>query len=312
MLESLRVTIDDLIAADQPRPPHELSAGAGFPAMLAVLRQLPGYLCILSGPERDIKFSNAAFERLIPNRRAGAALGETPLAHWPGLPEQIERTFATAEPGHLRQVAVALPPHGERFVDFAIQPILCGDGHLTAVALHGTDVTERVRAEEALRASNEQAESILGVLGDGFVAFDRDIRVVKMNAAALKYDGRQEHEILGRTHWEAWPTSAGSFLEREYARCLEEQVQISIERRYLGFGKDRWLELRLCPVLDGIVSFYRDVTDRKMSEAALRASEERFRALVEAVPHLVWEAGARRAGRMVQRAVRRIYRHHVG
>ena len=80
-------------------------------------------------------------------------------------------------------------------------------------------------------------------------------------------------------------------LEEVYLRCLNEQVQISIERQYLGFGRDRWLELRLCPVPGGIVSFYCDITDRKLSDAALRASEERFRALVEAVPHLVWEAG---------------------
>ncbi len=180
---------------------------------------------------------------------------------------------------------------GTRLVDWTCRPVLDRDGTVLAIVVHGTDVTARIRAQEALRAGSERAEAILSVLGDGFVSFDRDFRIERINAAALAYDGRQEHEIVGKTHWEAWPNSAGSALEDAYRRVLREGVQISVERHYRGSGKESWLDIRICPVLDGIVSFYQDITERKTAVESLRASEERFRALAEALPHQVWEIG---------------------
>jgi PAS domain S-box-containing protein len=290
MLKSLSVTNDNLKGADQSAPAAEPQVDLLTHGAMHLLRQLPGFLCVLSGPEGEIAFTNAGFQQLTDCCTLGKPFNDTPMAAWPGLAGAVRKAFATGEASDL--LRIALPEmYREIVIDVTVQPIRSGEGRLAAVAIQGTDVTGQVRSEAAMRAVHERAESILDVLGDGFVAFDKDFRVIKINAAALKYDGRQEHEILGKTHWEAWPSSAGSILEDVYQRCLAEQVQISIERRYLGFGRDRWLELRLCPVPGGIVCFYRDVTDRKVFEAALTAGEERFRALVEAVPHLVWEAG---------------------
>ncbi len=265
--------------------------------LLSILRQAPGFFCFLRCPDDVIALTNTAFRQLAGGEDiAERALDETPLARWPGFRERLDQArFGTASPTPLR-VGVPCETEAEgrgerRFVEFSFQPVRGASGTLLGIAVHGSDVTEHVRREQELSAENGRLESILEVLGDGFVVFDEEFRVTKINPAALKYDGRQPEEIIGKIQWEAWPTSAGSALEVAYRRCLAEQVQITFERRYLGFGKDRWLELRLCPVPGGFVSFYRDINERKASEEALRASEERFRALVEAVPHQVWEAG---------------------
>jgi PAS domain S-box-containing protein len=144
-------------------------------------------------------------------------------------------------------------------------------------------------AAAALRAEQDRARSVLASISDGFVLLDRDYRVLDINEEAMRLEQRPREEILGKTHWEAWPGTEESEIGRLYKRAMEG-AQVSLEHCYTWpDGRYAWLEMRAYPTRDGLAIFYRDVTERKKSEQALKASETRARLALKAGRMGEWE-----------------------
>ena len=139
-------------------------------------------------------------------------------------------------------------------------------------------------------ASNARYTSVLAAMSEGFVVLDEKYRVTEINAEGLRLDGRPENEILGKTHWELFPASVGTSVEAAYRKAMTERVPVELEHRYVDetAGFDVWLALRIYPVSDGVAAFYRDISETKRAEEALRASEAQFRAFAQAMPNHVW------------------------
>ncbi|MGO4469139.1 PAS domain S-box protein, partial [Pseudoduganella sp. RAF53_2] len=142
---------------------------------------------------------------------------------------------------------------------------------------------ERVRGDDEL---------ILHAINEGFVLLDREFRILQINDEALRIDGRPRSEMLGRTHWEVWPGSEQLPLADAYRKAMRERVQIDAEQVYSHNGQDMWIEARAFPVADGLAVFYRDITERKQAERALRESEATFRTMADAMPQIVWSTRA--------------------
>jgi PAS domain S-box-containing protein len=101
-----------------------------------------------------------------------------------------------------------------------------------------------------------------------------------MNAEAMRLEQRPKEAILGKTHWEAHPNAAPELCEL-YRQAMRERRASSLEHRYVWpDGRDTWIDMRAYPVGDGLAVFYRDVTDRKRAEEAIRASDDRQRFLI--------------------------------
>ena len=148
-------------------------------------------------------------------------------------------------------------------------------------ARHLAPIVERERAQARLRLEQERSHHILQTLQDGFVLLDRNFVVLQINAAGVAMEGRPAEEIVGRSHWEAWPGSQGQPAGLLYQRVMRERVALSAPLACERDGRVSWFSVHAYPYEDGVAVLYRDITQQRETERELqelgRASEQRRR-----------------------------------
>ena len=115
-----------------------------------------------------------------------------------------------------------------------------------------------------------RAADVLETMTDAFVALDRDWRVIYVNGETARMSGKAHEALLGKTVWEEWPATRGTLIEREYRRAVAERVPVQFEFQYPG-PRNIWMEIHAYPTEDGLNVFFRDITERKESDARQRA-----------------------------------------
>ncbi len=145
------------------------------------------------------------------------------------------------------------------------------------VRLHGAlqDISERKRAEQQTRRLAASLTKTLSSMTDAFVMLDLDWRLTYLNPEALRLARRPREEMMGHPVWDAFPGIAGSVFEDELRRSLNTQTPIDFESYFAPARA--WFEVRIFPSDEGLVVYYRDVTERKQADAERRALEEQLR-----------------------------------
>lgn len=189
-------------------------------------------------------------------------------------------------------------PDGEvRWIRSRVYPIRNGKGEVYRVAGIAEDITDRkeaaLRLERLLRREREarqEIDTLLESISEAFFAVDSEWRITYLNHEAERILRRPREALLMKNIWAEYPDLRGTVVERESRRAMTERVTVEQEFYYEPEGI--WLDLRVYPSVRGLSVFFRDVTERKRGEEALRQSERNLRALADSIPHLTWMADA--------------------
>jgi diguanylate cyclase (GGDEF)-like protein/PAS domain S-box-containing protein len=172
---------------------------------------------------------------------------------------------------------------------------LLHDPDVGAIVSNYRDITERKRGEEALRASEERFRALVEKSWDGMVVLRRDGTIAYVSPSTMRLLGYRPEDLLDTTIDELiHPEDRFARMERGAALKrgqLGSKIVSEMRVRHQG-GEWRWLEVITTnlledPAIAGFVVNYRDVTERKAAEAALRESEERYRLLVDQSPDAI-------------------------
>lgn len=213
-----------------------------------------------------------------------------------GIMPYIQRAFAGE--------AVAIPPiiydvselgnyqDQEPWTQSFIYPVKDETGNIREVVLVHEDITERIRAEEALRESEERFRTFFEEAPIGISVVGLNGRFVKMNKTYCEMLGYPEQELTQLTFADI---THPEDVEKDWRYIDQifkgELARYQLEKRYIKKnGEILWINLTATAIFDregkacyglGMVE---DIGDRKRTEEALQATNQTLDSLIQACP----------------------------
>jgi len=183
----------------------------------------------------------------------------------------------------------------EREIEWYDTTLKDAGGDTVGVLAVGQDVTERNRAEEALRESHEELQAIYDGMLDGLLVTDAETKeFLRVNSAICRMTGYSENELLTMSVMDLHAPEALPHVLEHFEAIVDgrEFVAEGIPfRRKDGTVYYADVATRGSPVKyhrrPCLIALIHDITERKIAQEALRESEEFSSSLLNYSPHPV-------------------------
>nr|HPL64871.1 PAS domain S-box protein [Syntrophales bacterium] len=179
-----------------------------------------------------------------------------------------------------------------KYLDISGSPLV-RDGKIDGLVCDARDVTERRRAEDAQRESEELFGQFMRYFPGSAYIKDSDRRIIYLTGNTEEYFGVKPQEWLGKRSEDIWPEEIALSSRKDDEAVLRGEVVQSVTQRPQKDGPHSWITHRFPihrhnkPSMIGCISL--DITGQKKAEEKLRESEKRYRELYDFLPIPVFE-----------------------
>jgi PAS domain S-box-containing protein len=258
---------------------------------------------VLWGPECTLLYNDGYIPML--GERHGHALGRSMRAVWPEVWPEVAPIIARAYAGEasfFENLPVTVERNGfpeQAWFMFSYSPLRDEHGAVGGVICVCSETTQQVIEKTSLHRSESRWRALFENMQEGFFVGEAvrdaagamvDFRFVEVNPAFGGQTGLDPSTTIGRTAREAIAGLQQSLIDT-YAAVLATGAPSDFEVHVASLGRTFEARARRQSPQRFSVLFL-EVTARIAADKALRASEQRFRTLAQAMPDQMWTAGA--------------------
>ncbi|HEY9636814.1 MAG TPA: PAS domain S-box protein [Coleofasciculaceae cyanobacterium] len=221
-------------------------------------------------------------EELIGNR----AVSFDAITHEDDLPKvlaALEMGVAQKEP-YVVEYRIRTQSGQEKWVWEKGHGVFDSTGKLLGVEGFITDITERKRAEEALRSSESELRALFAAMTDVIFVFDVQGRTLKIAPTNpdQKLLSKPAAQMLGKTLHEVFEPEAADTALSYIQQAINTKQTVNVEYSLPTDDREIWFSASISPTQeDSVVWVARDITERKRAEEGLRQAEAKYRSIFE-------------------------------